>query len=284
MQLSQVVSRLIETAREDGATVSAAEKSKRLHAHLQSCSAAQIYLLALIEYVGRGSIGIAGLHDEYDNIASMHSNIADSRALVVQRVEYLQQGREKLESHGLDIDALEDDICKVPLATLKYGEDVELTTGRWICDSCQQVIDSPSEGMVVWFRRYDGHRAFVRGMCIVHHMSRSPRGDGLKCYPDERAERACDGSGLNDDHLSNFVTHDGLCSMLELMQDEDPQAPRTVRQTLMRLVVPGYEQARPYFQKAIAGGLVTAGILDSYPTQSQLRFILANRDQLDSTQ
>ena len=106
-------------------------------------------------------------------------------------------------------------------------------------------------------------------------MSASPLGRPDGCYPNERDELAADRSTLSDEHLDRMLGSNGLVRLLAMV--EDGVFPATeVNRVIMRLFVPGYEQARRYFRKALNTGVVSQGLPEDYFLQSQLRDIVAN--------
>ena len=128
-------------------------------------------------------------------------------------------------------------------------------SGPWFCDSCGHPIEKPEDGMVQWLHHYVDGRPSGRDLRIVHHLTKSPIGGARGCYPDERAENRKDGSSLSDWHLYHTLGPDGLVRLLSLLEEGEFPAPE-VNRVIMRLFVPGYEQARRYADRAIAGGVL----------------------------
>ena len=62
---------------------------------------------------------------------------------------------------------------------------------------------------------------------------------------------------------------------------EDAELPASdVIKVIMRLFAPGYEQARPFFDKATSTGLVSPGLPRGYFFQMDIKTIIANIDRL----
>jgi hypothetical protein len=194
--------------------------------------------------------------------------------------EYLRRGLGKLSRAGIEVDTLLTSHVDTPLALLNSGEEVTLRVGPWYCDKCGQVITQPDMGMVQWLTRVEGDHLLGRDLRIVHHMASSPLGEPNGCYPDEKAECARDDSTLADQHLDRMLGWDGLVMLLALVEEEGFPATQ-VNRVVMRLFVPGYEQARRYFRKALETGLVGRELPDDYFLEWQLREIVANIPRLE---
>jgi len=146
-------------------------------------------------------------------------------------------------------------------------------TGPWICDTCGESIEKPENGRVEWLTKYDGNHPAGRDLRIVHHVTRSPLGGSKGCYPDEHAENVKDGSVVTSFPLDDALGPDGLVRLLTILEDSELPAP-VVNRVIMRLFIPGYEQARPYFKRAVAEGVVEPNLPDGYFFQHQLRAII----------
>jgi hypothetical protein len=286
MQFSVIVERVIALARQIREETDRTRRlaiEDELCSFLRALSAAEIYMLTTLMYLGRGDFGTAGLLDSY---VDMSDTFASSDLAVGQMLDktplhkYLQAGLERLAESGIDVNTLLTSYLNTPLAVLNSSEGVELHVGPWYCDRCGQVIDQADKGILQWLTRMDGHRPLGRDLRIVHHMTASPLGRPNGCYPDEARELAVDSSTLCDEHLDRMVGWDGLVKLLALVEDGEFPA-SVVNRIIMRLFVPGYEQARRYFRKAIDTGVVDQGLRDDYFLQSQLRDIVANIPRLE---
>jgi hypothetical protein len=145
-------------------------------------------------------------------------------------------------------------------------------SNRWTCDSCRQEITTIETGWVEWLvRKVDG--AWIgRGLRLVHHQPYSPVN---RCQYNQQAERHTDGSMLLDLPLKSFLGPDGLTRLLGMLaQGELPQ--QDVLEMIKRLHIPGYEQARPYFDAAIANGAfepnTSPGYYESYDIRATLKW------------
>lgn len=116
----------------------------------------------------------------------------------------------------------------------------------WYCDSCGGTINSPVEGMVEWFD--PDHKAY--GLRLVHH-DYSAGQEYPTCQSNARRTR-----GLCDDHLDKFLGPVGMMRLSKLLLTYSFESPHSVLLMLWRLHVPGYEQARPYFDQAVSDGII----------------------------
>jgi hypothetical protein len=254
------------------------KKELELEAFLKTLRAGEVYMLATVMYLGRGDFGTAGLLDYY--AATSDTFHAPSRAIgqMVEKVplgDYLRQGVEKLTQAGIDPNSLLTTHADTPLATLEDSTNTELKLGSWYCDTCGELISTIEEGVLLWLSRSEDDRVIGRDLRIVHRIPSSPRGGRKGCYPDEDQEMARDGSTISDQDLTRLTGPDGLVRLLSLIDDRGFSG-ADVNVIVMRLYVPGYEQARPYFQRALHTGVVEAWAPEGYFYQSQLRDIVAN--------
>lgn len=127
---------------------------------------------------------------------------------------------------------------------------------QFVCDTCKQVIEKPEDGWLEWI--HDSDKGEVHSFRITHHHSVSPLGGQEGCY------QHGDTKGRSDDHLHNVMRH----SILELLMHLDPGSYhdpdnkrarisdiRNYADTFRRLTIPYYEEARVYWDKAIANGV-----------------------------
>jgi hypothetical protein len=94
-----------------------------------------------------------------------------------------------------------------------------------------------------------------------------------RCYYDEAAERQKDGSIFSDLCLARFVGPDGLVTLLSLLED-NILTPQELNPIIMRLHVPGYEQARFYFGIAVSTGFVDRNMPDGYFLTDEIESII----------
>ena len=117
---------------------------------------------------------------------------------------------------------------------------------QWICDSCGEVINSPSEGYVQWQRN---DNLYIEDYKIVHHKKYSPNKKGCYIYD-------------YDDSLEDFVGDKGIINSLSLLDAGPNFIPNYTPQTdirkwtefFRRLHIPYYEEARLYWGRAKAEG------------------------------
>lgn len=137
---------------------------------------------------------------------------------------------------------------------------------RWTCDTCDQVIQCPEEGMLEWHDVARGERNSPRvlraGFTIVHNQAFSPL-QGLEgCYRHGRRK------GRGYDHLNWFVRTEGLAHMLSFVDVGFYHEPKYMgpeianmrewAEIMRRLYLPYYEDARHYWPEAEADGLFDA--------------------------
>lgn len=118
----------------------------------------------------------------------------------------------------------------------------------WICDSCGLAIDSIYDGWVEWLRDVNNDKR--TGMRIVHHR----RG----CMYNEQ-DQYQKNKMMQDHHLEEFATQDGLLRLLELISDGQFINNDEVIEVIKRLFVRDYEFARNYFDEAAQEGYIEHG-------------------------
>ncbi|MFC2164025.1 hypothetical protein ACFLT2_03385 [Acidobacteriota bacterium] len=150
---------------------------------------------------------------------------------------------------------------------------------QWICDACGEIIKSPSEGWVEWLS--DGEDLNFNSchrFRIVHDCNSSPRGyRGCYTLPD---------TNICDNHLEYFLGEGGYLNLLNFldpgpyfMKDEDYKGPsvRNMREFvefMIRLTIPYYEEARLYFDEAIANeDLALGDDISAYHPENLKRLI-----------
>ena len=146
------------------------------------------------------------------------------------------------------------------------------TQDTWICDSCRQPITKVEHGWVEWLTRREGGKEIGRGLRLVHHCTAHDPLNG-RCQYNSRAEYERDHSGLSDLPLTSFVGPDGLIKLLSLIANEEVPT-HQVLEMIKRLHVPGYEQARFYFEDAIADGVFEPNTRRDYYSLCQINAVL----------
>ena len=126
---------------------------------------------------------------------------------------------------------------------------------QFVCDYCGEIIDSPREGWIEWITEYgDDGRRYAYGFKIVHHAVYSPRRP-KDCY------HYTDSEGRSDMHLGHVMNMGYLLHFLDVGPYHEPEylgpSVRDVREfveIMRRLTTPYYEEARLYWEKALADG------------------------------
>lgn len=144
----------------------------------------------------------------------------------------------------------------------------------WSCDNCCSAITRIEDGWVEWLASDERSKTKLKGVRLVHTRAASPRKQQKSgCQYDaarEFHEHRCLVEGLS---LARFVGPDGLMLLLSFVASDE--APRNeVLELIKRVQVPGYEQAVPYFQQAIAQGLFVPSIGNGFFLQSEIRMSL----------
>lgn len=126
---------------------------------------------------------------------------------------------------------------------------------QWICDQCDQIIESPKSGWIEWVNSGDYKAG---GFKIVHHASSSPYHPKGDCYHYTHA------TGRADSHLEEFLGDDGIPNLLRFLDlgpyhDRNYSGPwvRDIREfveLMRRLTIPYYEEARLYWREALGDG------------------------------
>jgi hypothetical protein len=150
-----------------------------------------------------------------------------------------------------------------PLGLVEQGP----TTPRWHCDTCGQAI-----------RHFRDGRRIGRGFRLVHHQPASPLPDGCQYDGDEEYRR--DQSILADVALEDFLGHDGLTYLLEVLsRGELPQ--EQVVEMIKRLHTPGYERARFHAQAATEEGVIEPNMRPGFYAQGDIARVLDWADAKD---
>ncbi len=237
---------------------------------LSQRSAAEIYFLIAIMYIGRGEAQANEVFATYIDV----SNLFSAPSLAIDQMlgkaplsKYLSDGVGKLNQQGIDLNTLLSSYSEPPIADEKT---ITLSLGPpWYCDTCGEIINSVDAGVVQWLVRPENERRFGKELKIVHHLLSSPRKENNGCYLNEPSFE------LADYHLTEMLETDGLVRLLSLAGD-DVLPFQDVNRMIMRLFVPGYEQARRFFTRALSDGVVKPSLPTDYFFQEGLRTIIAN--------
>ncbi|MFE8595829.1 hypothetical protein [Archangium violaceum] len=162
----------------------------------------------------------------------------------------------------------------LPLQLLERGP----ATLRWYCDTCGQSIRHSRDGWVEWLIRTEGSCRLGRGFRLVHHQPASPRPQGCQYDGDQEYQR--DRSIVCDVALDDFLGHDGLTYLLEVLsRGELPQ--EQVVEMIKRLHTPGYERARFHVQSAAAEGVIEPNMATGFYSQGDITRVLDWADDED---
>jgi hypothetical protein len=148
-------------------------------------------------------------------------------------------------------------------------------TKWWRCDTCHERIEAVEDGWVEWLAlRGKGDFKSSVGLKLVHHVSASPRKHHGGCQYDQDQEFKARHATLMDGALENFLGPDGLVDLLSML--EGGELPRAeVVEMIQRLHVPGYEEARPFFERALAEGEIETNLPPGFFSQSMIRGVIA---------
>ncbi|MEG6549577.1 hypothetical protein V6C53_04975 [Desulfocurvibacter africanus] len=153
---------------------------------------------------------------------------------------------------------------------------------QWVCDSCGGIIEKPEDGWLEWLHKKEG--LGYHGFRIVHHASASPRAPHRNCYTyNDRRELLMDG------HLHWYVGECGLPSLLSKLEigkyhSKEPLCMigdmRNYIDTMRRLLIPYYEEARLYLDEAWAEEYSGTNEIGLYAPETLKRIIeeYAGRD------
>ena len=134
---------------------------------------------------------------------------------------------------------------------------------QFVCDTCGEVINSPEEGWIEWISKLDleKHTREIHSFNIVHHYSFSPliKPNNEGCYQHQGK------AGRSDNHLNQFISDNykmaNILRMLDIGPYHNPDFKGTditdLRQyveTVRRLTIPYYEEARLYWDRAEEDG------------------------------
>src|ERR1700721_862918 len=155
----------------------------------------------------------------------------------------------------------------------KHTENPKGQLRGWKCSSCGDLITSIEDGWVEWLASEDERGARLKGLRMVHRLSRAAGSNGPGCRYDSRQEFRNDRSIVEGLSLERFVGSDGLMLLLAfLASSEMPRG--DVLELAKRVQIPGYEQARELFPEAIGMGVFSPTIGAGDYLQSAIRGLL----------
>jgi hypothetical protein len=139
----------------------------------------------------------------------------------------------------------------------------------WTCDNCGQPINAAEDGYVEWLAFNGG----ARNLHLVHHSPASPRRPNGDCYFDEEAERRRDGATVRSLSLTDFLGPNGLMQLLILLSEGELPKDEVI-EMIQRIHIPGYEQARPHFARALAEGVFEPNTPEGFYWQNDINAVL----------
>lgn len=140
-------------------------------------------------------------------------------------------------------------------------------TKFWICDNCGGKIESIEDGWVEWLVKQDDAISYNKsyGMRIVHR---------VKCIYDETLIYKKENAIVSDIDLESFLGADGLMDLLSFLSDGYFKESEEVLEIIKRIHIPGYEEARFYFEEAIGYGVFEPNTKPGYYSQRDIMSVL----------
>ncbi len=153
---------------------------------------------------------------------------------------------------------------------------IKLTT-TWICDTCGETIEDVSHGFVEYLGCYNQGKHCGHGLRLVHHDPFGPNNGGDSCEYNRCRD---DGMSVTNFNLHQFVGQQGLMDLLAMVAEgELPK--EEVLEVIKRLHIDGYEQARRYFDDAVANGAFEPNTLKGYyniiDIEATIRYVAKKR-------
>lgn len=136
---------------------------------------------------------------------------------------------------------------------------------QFYCDTCDQLIQAPEQGMVEWIESMDEPAHSFR---IVHHIEYSPKADSEIPRSEKPRPQGCykhQNTVKNKDiGLDKFLGKDGLVKLIHFIDVGPYHVPkydgvqfedgREFAELFRRLQLPYYEEARKYWDRAKQDG------------------------------
>ncbi len=151
----------------------------------------------------------------------------------------------------------------------------------WACDVCYQPISCVEDGWVQWVHFGQYLEGYSRDLQLVHVRAASPLTESrFGCQFDSHAMFKATGGCVQSLHLGHLVGPNGLMMLLRLIHEgELPQ--NDVLELTKRLHIPGYEQARDYFDRAISAGAFEPNTPPGYYHQYQIEATLRYAEEYE---
>lgn len=145
----------------------------------------------------------------------------------------------------------------------------------WQCDNCGALIRTFEDGRVEWLcQGGDEEPIKITGLRLVHARATSPKTLApYGCEYDPKQEFHRNRSLVEGLSLSAFSGPDGLVLMLSMLAQGEYPTDQLI-EVVKRLAVPGYEEARDLFARAISEEVVVPAIAPGYYLQSEIRDVL----------
>jgi len=139
----------------------------------------------------------------------------------------------------------------------------------WKCDTCGRLIRPDDPGWVEWIA-YEDENGKVRGrdLRLVHNNASLKHGTH-GCQFDQRKEFRKDHGTPKDDSLEEFLGPDGLMRLIAMIRHKELPT-QDVLTMMMRLHIPGYEQARDYLEGAFQEGIIDWDFGHGCPRQIEI--------------
>ncbi len=139
-------------------------------------------------------------------------------------------------------------------------------TKFWICDNCGKKIDNIEDGWVECLEAKDENGNYKSwGIRIVHRIGCLYNQDLV--YKQHKAI-------VSDIDLKSLSGSDGLMYLLEKISDNNFKDNEEVLEIIKRIHIPGYEEARLYFDEAIEEGVFEPNTKPSYYSQNDIKAVL----------
>lgn len=144
----------------------------------------------------------------------------------------------------------------------------------WICDTCGERIETPADGWVEWLVRLQGDKREGKGLRLVHHAPASRRLGFQRCQYHQQHEFQNGQWLVNDLGLDHFLGENGLMDLLAMLSEKQLPADEVI-EMIKRLFIPGYEEARHHFERALEEGVFDPNRKPGFYSQSDIRAVLA---------
>ena len=148
-------------------------------------------------------------------------------------------------------------------------------TGPWRCATCGEMIETVKDGWVEWLRvtNFTTNESRRYGLRLVHHKPASPIKTYNGCQYEPKEELHEHGAAVQNSALNAYMGPDGLMYLLAMLAVQKLPTEEIVELT-KRLHIPGYEQARGYFDAALVEGIVNSRFPGDFYTQEEIQNVI----------